>query len=505
MRAAPECGTIRTPPAPPVDPQNGAVASMLNCSRPQSARTPRQCVRILAAAAVLAASTVQAQTAPEVSTVLALSGSRIADGVILGPDGSLYGASATTTSNTGGLLFRVTPDGSSVTTLHQFGSTDGIAPAGALLVGSDGLLYGTTQFANGGVTVGGGTVFRAATDGSGFTTLYRFAPSTTENVNGNPINTDGVSPHGALIEGSDGFLYGVARFGGPAGAGTVYKVGKDGSGFSLLHAFAAITSAATAANIVNADGAHPRATLVESAGYFYGTTNTGGANGQGTIFRLRFDGSEFSLVHVFTTPAAPTGSTVAVNADGAFPQSGLTDGADGLLYGTASIGGANGGGVVYSITPDGAVRTTLHDFVAADGTLPIGTLLLATDGRLYGATNAGGLNSSGGASTLGTVYSIARDGTGFTKLQDFESAIGANGTGRLVQMNATDFFGTTTNGGRCGTGTIYRLSLTGATIEGDTSCGTSNNNGGGALDWPSAALLIALLPLVRLRRRRVAA
>ena len=122
----------------------------------------------------------------------------------------------------------------------------------------------------------------------------------------------------------------------------------------MLHAFAAVTSAATAATILNADGAHPRATLVESAGYFYGTTNTGGANGQGTIFRLRFDGSEFSVLHVFTTPTAPSGSTVSVNDDGALPQAGLTDGGDGLLYGTTTIGGANGVGVIYSITPDGA-------------------------------------------------------------------------------------------------------------------------------------------------------
>ena len=272
----------------------------------------------------------------------------------------------------------------------------------------------------------------------------------------------------------------MARFGGPTGTGTVFKIGKDGSGFAVLHAFAAVTSAATAATIVNADGAHPRATLVESAGYFYGTTNTGGANGRGTIFRLRFDGSEFSVLHVFTTPTAPSGSTVAVNDDGALPQAGLTDGGDGLLYGTTTIGGANGVGVIYSITPDGAVRTTLHDFEAEGGSQPIGTLLLGTDARLYGTTSAGGETSSGGASTLGVVYSIARDGTGFTKLHDFEDVTGSGGSGRMVQLNATEFIGTTNNGGRCGNGTIFRLSLTGATITGDTSCGQS---GGSEWRW----------------------
>jgi len=450
---------------------------------------------LLATIGLAASPLVQAQAqAPEVSTVLAMSGSRNPDGVVLGPDGALYGAAAGSSSVTGGLFYRVTTDGSSVDTLYQFGSTDGVGPDGALLLGSDNLFYGTTQFSNGGVAVGGGTVFRIAPDGTGFTRLHQFAPSTIANVNSNPINTQGNSPHGALIEGSDRFLYGVARFGGPSGTGTVFKIGKDGSGFAVLWAFAAVTSAATAPTIVNADGAHPRGTLVESAGYFYGTTNTGGANGQGTIFRLRFDGSEFSVLHVFTTPTAPSGSTVSVNDDGALPQAGLTDGGDGLLYGTTTIGGANGVGVIYSITPDGAVRTTLHDFETEGGSQPIGTLLLGTDGRLYGTTSGGGETSNGGASTLGVVYSIARDGTGFTKLHDFESATGSGGSGRMVQLNATEFIGTTNNGGRCGNGTIFRLSLTGATITGDTSCGGGGSgSGGGAMSWSILLMLAVLL------------
>jgi uncharacterized repeat protein (TIGR03803 family) len=416
--------------------------------------------------------------------------------VIGGPGGALYGVSAASSSATGALFFRVTSNGSSVRTLYQFEKTDGAGPAGALLFGSDDLFYGTAQFSSGGIREGGGTVFRVSPDGSGFTKLHEFAGSTSTNVNSNPINANGASPHGALIEGSDGFLYGVTRFGGPNGTGAVYKIGRDGSGFSVLHTFAEITSAASSATIVNPDGAHPRAALVESAGYFYGTANAGGANGQGTIFRLRFDGSEFSVLHVFTTPVAPSGSTVAVNEDGALPQAGLTDGGDGLLYGTTTVGGADGRGVLYSITPDGSVRTTLHDFTDAGGSLPIGGLLLATDSRLYGTTSAGGTTSSGDASTLGTVYSIALDGTDFTKLADFESATGANGNGRMVQLNGTEFIGTTTNGGRCGAGTIFRLSLAGTTVEGDTTCGedSGGGGGGGATSWLVLLLFAMLLP-----------
>ena len=462
-------------------------------SPPKPAMLPRWTHCLIAVVGLAAAPLAHGQT-PAVSPVLAMSGSRNLDGVTLGPDGALYGAATAQSSATGGLIYRVTNDGTGVDTLYQLGTTDGVGPAGALLLGSDNLLYGTAQFSNGGASVGGGTVFRIAPDGTGFTRVHEFAASTTNNVNSNPVNTDGTSPIGALIEGSDGFLYGVTRFGGPAGTGVVFKLGKDGSGFVVLHAFAAVTSAATA-TIVNADGAHPRAALMEFAGFFYGTTNTGGANGQGTIFRMRFDGSEFSLLHVFTTPTAPSGSTTAVNEDGAFPQAGLTDGNNGFLYGTTTIGGANGQGVLYLIAPDGSVRTTLHDFAAEEGTLPIGTLLFGTDGRLYGTASTGGTTSNGGPSTLGTVYSIARDGTGFTKLFNFDNTSGTSPSGTLVQLNSTEFIGTTNNGGRCGNGTVYRLSLAGTTVTGDTTCGqeSGGGSGGGSVSWLGLLLLATLL------------
>ena len=469
---------------------------MIDCP-PQPATPLHWAHCLLVALGLVVSPFVQAQT-PAVSTILAMSGSRNPDGVVLGPDGALYGVSAAT-SATGALFYKVSTTGSLVDTLYQFRGTDGVGPAGAPLLGSDSLFYGTTQFSNGGVAVGGGTVFRVAPDGTGFTRLHEFAPATANNVNSNPINADGNSPHGALIEGSDGFLYGAARFGGPTGTGTVFKIGKDGTGFAVLHVFAEVTSGASA-TLINADGAHPRAQLVESAGYFYGTTNAGGPNGQGTIFRLRFDGSEFSVLHVFTTPVVPSGSTVAINDDGALPQAGLTDGGDGLLYGTATAGGVNGLGVLYSVTPDGSVRTTLHHFASEGGGAPIGTLLLASDGRLYGSTSNGGTTSAGAASNLGTVYSIARDGTGFTKLHSFDNTTGANGSGRMVQLDANEFIGTTNNGGRCGNGTIFRLSLTGATVTGDTSCGEGGGGGSGAMSWLSALMLALLLSVVAAQR-----
>ena len=146
---------------------------MIQRSPPKPAILSHLASCLLVAIGLAASPLVQAQ-APEVSTVLAMSGSRNPDGVVLGPDGALYGASAGSSSVTGALFYRVTTDGSSVDTLYQFGRTDGVGPDGALLFGpDDNLFYGTTQFSNGGVAVGGGTVFSVAPDGTGLHAVAR--------------------------------------------------------------------------------------------------------------------------------------------------------------------------------------------------------------------------------------------------------------------------------------------------------------------------------------------
>ena len=245
----------------------------------------------------------------------------------------------------------------------------------------------------------------------------------------------------------------------------------------------------------NADGAYPAGSLLESNGYFYGTANRGGANGRGTVFRLRFDGSEFAVLHVFTNIVTPTGGTVAVNEDGATPVAALLDGEDGLLYGVASVGGANGIGTVFSMTPDGTVFTTLHDFAAKNGSQPTATPVLGAHGKLYGTTSAGGTNSAGDTTTFGTIWSISRDGTEFTKIYSFDGTAGASPNSAMLQLSSSVFVGTTAAAGRCGEGTVFRLSLTGETITGETSCGqnnSNNNSGGGAVD-PTWLTLLGLL------------
>ena len=456
---------------------------------------------LLALIAALPVAAIAQSSAPAVSTLAALSGSQTYATPVLGPDGALYGVTSTINIVTGGLVYRLAVDGSKIETVYQMKVEDGYSPFGGLLLGTDAKLYGTTTLGAANQAGTTGTVFRIAPDGTGFTVLHRFQSTATTNSIGGPVNADGANPEAELIEGSDGYLYGVARTGGPNGNGTVFKLGKDGTGFTVLHAFGATTSEATVTPPVNADGIGPLGPLVQAAdGYFYGTTSRGGTTGYGTIFRVRFDGTGFGVVRTFPLLTQASSSDPLVNADGAVPLAGLTDGRDGRLYGVASAGGSNGLGTVFAYDPVGGVFSVLHNFDGNKGAQPSGELLLAQDGKLYGTTSTGGTNDKGSATLFGTIFSIARDGTGFTSIHSFQGSDGASPSGRLLQLNPTTFVGITQSGGRCSQGTVYQLSLTGATTKGVTNCGRKNNSGGGGV---APALLLVLL-VAGLARRATA-
>ena len=458
---------------------------------------------VAACALSLSAAAVHAQTTPVVSPLAAFSISNPSGNLVRGDDGALYGVAAPATSVTGGLIYRIAVDGSSIETLFQIPTAQAVQPQAGLTLASDGFFYGTTRFGGTESTTNTGTVFRISQAGTDFTVIHRFAASTASNADFNPVNTQGAQPEAELTEGSDGYLYGVAVAGGPNGTGAVFKVSRDGTDFAVLHTFAADTDTTTSGLVVTVDGAAPRGPLVEGAdGWFYGTASAGGANGRGTVFRVRPDGTAFEVLHTFsaTTNDATTGQPE--NADGAIPTAGLVSGGDGTFYGVTSVGGTEGLGVVFAISPDGATYTVLHHFDGPTGARPVAELLLGDDGRLYGAAAAGGLTSTNTASTLGTLFAIDRAGTGFTRLHSFEAAVGASPASRLVQLGEADFVGTLIAAGRCGYGGVFRYSGAGATFTGDTTCGRRGNNDGGGGHFGPALLLVLGALGWRHRRRR---
>ena len=246
-------------------------------------------------------------------------------GLVEGSDGNFYG---TTTgggkSTNDGTVFRLTPAGT-LKTLHRFGGPDGATPFAELVAGSDGSFYGTTAYGGAAYVRGGnsgqGTVFQITRNGV-ITTLYSFS------------GPDGATPHAGLVIGTDGNFYGTTQYGGAtyggaqiSGLGTVFQLTPAGV-LTTLYSFS------------GPDGAFPVANLVlGSDGNFYGTTSIyfvpENAN-DGTVFQITPAGV-LTTLHTFH------------GADGTGPTAALVQGSDGNFYGATYSGGANLDGTIFKL------------------------------------------------------------------------------------------------------------------------------------------------------------
>jgi uncharacterized repeat protein (TIGR03803 family) len=231
----------------------------------------------------------------------------------------------------------------------------------------------------------------------------------------------------------------------------------------------------------SSDGGNPAATLVLYGDTLYGTAEAGGTNGWGMVFALNTNGSGFVTLHSFSpyTYNAGTG-TLTTNTDGAVPKAGLVLSGN-TLYGTTSSGGTNGNGMVFAVDTNGTTTTTVYDFSAtngpsvtnSDGANPVSVLVLSGN-TLYGTTEFGGTNGNG------TVFAVNTDGTGFATLYDFNPVVenglaiptnygGANPATGLV-LSGNTLFGTANGagsynrqsgdgGGIYGGGTVFALTV----------------------------------------------
>ena len=176
-------------------------------------------------------------------------------------------------------------------------NTDGAFPEAELIEGSDGYLYGTTRA---GGANGTGVIFKVLHDGTDFRVLYQFAAITSTADSGLTVTADGASPVAPLLQYDDGLFYGTTSTGGANGRGTIFRLASDGSGFQTLHTFGATTAGATAGLLVNADGATPLAGLTAGPnGNLYGVASAGGVDGAGVVFAMTPDGVTHSVMHHF--------------------------------------------------------------------------------------------------------------------------------------------------------------------------------------------------------------
>lgn len=323
------------------------------------------------------------------------------------------------------------------TVLHTFDYPDGAYPIASLLLVSN-TLYGTT-FLGG---LGGGTVFKVNIDGSDFQKLHNFdqKPPLLNQSNGRFPFAGGL-----VISGRT--LFGTTVGNSSGDNGTIFAMDIDGSGYTNLHSFSQMSGSGT-----NADGAHPYDALIFSGGRLYGTTPMGGNSGNGTIFSLNNDGSDFLTLYNFDGAG-----------DGVQPLGGLAIQSN-VLYGT-TIGGGNVNGTVFSINTDGNSFKTIYAFSFAsnsysplgytnsDGFWPRATLAIS-EGTLYGAAPNGGLYG------FGTLFKVGIDGANFSVIETLGSyAMTSNGrfpNGDLTLVNDT-LYATAAGGTSANNGSIFTV------------------------------------------------
>jgi len=387
-----------------------------------------------------AALTCPAQTLTTLVSFAGTNGANPSSSLVQGNDGNFYGTTlfggangdACNNSSGCGTVFKLTPSGT-FTTLYEFCSqpncADGYFPSAALIQGTDGNLYGTTD--GNGSTSSGGTVFRVSPAGT-LTTIYHFCAV-------GPNCSDGNDPGGGVIQATDGNLYGTTIRGGNGaacpytyGCGTVFKMSTSG----------ALTTLKVFCTEVNcADGLFPQAGLVQATnGSFFGTTYEGGTNlcsGDspcGTVFNIFMNGA-FASLHSFS------------GSDGSNPDAPLLQGTDGNFYGT-TIGQP---GTVFQITQDG-VLTTLHTFTGGDGAGSQAGLTQAGDGNFYGTTT-----SNGGSSTIFKITPTGMLSTVYVFCSLPQCADGYEPLAGVVQAIDGNLYGTTYAGGANGLGTVFRI------------------------------------------------
>ncbi len=307
-------------------------------------------------------------------------------------DGNFYGTTTEGGTNGGGTIFKITPAGSFTVLRHLSGSKDGSGPSGSLIQATDGFLYGTCTY---GGTGAAGTLFKISTGGA-YTVVRNLS-----------YTTDGNSPLGDLLQASDGNFYGMT-----SNNAKIFKLAPDGT-FTVAYSFSS-----------SKDGAIPCGSLIQgSDGNLYGTCSDGGVNGYGTIF-------QFSLSGTYKVLKALLSAT-----DGRAPKGSLVQGADGMLYGTTSIGGTYNTGTVFKLSTAGAYTVLRHLNITTDGGKPLGSLVFAPVNNLVA-------NAQSVVTSQDNAVAITLTGSGGSQLnytisvQPKNGVVTGNGAGRIYTPNA---------------------------------------------------------------------
>ncbi len=267
-------------------------------------------------------------------------------------NGIFYGTTEYQGPNGYGTIFSFNPANSTYTVVHNFDLTHG-SNSQATMINVSGILYGNTVY---GGAYGYGTIFSFDPSNNTYTDVYDFD------------NTHGANPYNALVD-VGGILYGSA-YASSNNYGAIYSFNPSNSTYTDIHDFD------------STNGANPYTELLNVNGVLYGGTVNAGTNGYGTIFSVdTTNGNAFTKLHDFD------------NTSGAYPYAGFTD-VGGILYGTTQSGGANGQGIIFSFNTSNSTFTDIHNFNGTDGNSPQASLL-NVNGILFSTTVYGGVNNQG--------------------------------------------------------------------------------------------------------------
>lgn len=305
-------------------------------------------------------------------------------------------------------------NGTGLNVAHSFQSPDGFHPYGNLLMASDGNLYGTCY--DGG-QFGSCTVFRFEPTNQLYTDVYDF------NI------IDGDFPRSGVVEGPNQKLWGAASGGGTGGGGVIYSYDMNTGVYTDEFDLNSTTGTIPYGN-----------PIFHSDGKLYGLTTSGGLYGAGALYSYDVSNGIITNVQNFD------------GSNGSNAKGSLIEGSDGNLYGMTSSGGGYGVGVIFSYNPDEAIFTKLYDFDVTSGSVPQGTLMQGTDGKLYGMTSAGGVNSNGVLFSFNPVNGV------YTNLFNFSSTDGATPLGSVTQSGSI-LCGATSAGGNHGMGVAFNYDL----------------------------------------------
>jgi len=283
--------------------------------------------------------------------------------------------------------------------------------------------YAQTQLwsmaSDGGAFLHYGTIFKLNLDGSGFFVVHSCDFPTS------------VIPEASLIYLPNGKIYGMTNEGGGnPDVGTIFSIDPATNIYSELYIF----------NDSLGNGYAPFGSLLYSNnGKLYGLTIEGGA-GYGVIFSFDISTNTYNTL-------------IELDSNkGIYPDGSLIQASNDSLYGMTEEGGTNGYGVIFSYDIVSNSYTVLHNFDSVSGLDPLGDLLQATDGKLYGMTWEGGLN-------YGVLFSYDISTNIFTVLHNFDSTTGNVPSGNLIQALNGKLYGLTTDGGIYDKGTLFSFDL----------------------------------------------